>query len=121
MANGGIIGPVNDPTISDLTQTFTASGTFNMPNSAPAPGQVDYLVVAGGGGGVGQNQVELDHRGGSGVDCGAGQNSSIAGTGNSAHQQVLHKEIHEELVLDVEVVLQQYMLKEVVAVVAQEQ
>ena len=51
MANGGIIGPVNDPTISDLTQTFTASGTFNMPNSGPAPGQVDYLVVAGGGGG----------------------------------------------------------------------
>jgi hypothetical protein len=26
MANGGIIGPVNDPVISDLTQTFTASG-----------------------------------------------------------------------------------------------
>jgi hypothetical protein len=51
MANGGIIGPVNDPTISNLTQTFTASGTFNMPNSGPAPGQVDYLVVAGGGGG----------------------------------------------------------------------
>jgi hypothetical protein len=51
MANGGIIRPVNDPTISDLTQTFTASGTFNMPNSGPAPGQADYLVVAGGGGG----------------------------------------------------------------------
>jgi hypothetical protein len=51
MANGGIIGPVNDPTISDLNQTFTASGTFNMPNSGPAPGQADYLVVAGGGGG----------------------------------------------------------------------
>ena len=53
MSNGGIIGPVNDPTISNLTQTFTASGTFNMPNSGPAPGQADYLVVAGGGGGGG--------------------------------------------------------------------
>ena len=47
MANGGIIGPVVNPVISDLNQTFTASGTFNMPNSGPAPGQVDYLVVAG--------------------------------------------------------------------------
>jgi hypothetical protein len=63
MANGGIIGPVNDPTISDLTQTFTASGTFNMPNSGPAPGQVDYLVVAGGGGGGG----------GTGGGCGVGE------------------------------------------------
>ena len=51
MSNGGIIGPVNDPVISDLNQSFTASGDFNMPNSGPAPGQVDYLVVAGGGGG----------------------------------------------------------------------
>jgi hypothetical protein len=58
MANGGIIGPVNDPTISDLNQTFTASGTFNMPNSGPSPGQADYLVVAGGGGG-GQCQLQV--------------------------------------------------------------
>ena len=49
MSNGGIIGPVQNPVISDLNQTFTASGTFNMPNSGPAPGQADYLVVAGGG------------------------------------------------------------------------
>ena len=53
MSNGGIIGPVVNPVISDLNQTFTASGDFNMPNSGPAPGQVDYLVVAGGGGGGG--------------------------------------------------------------------
>jgi hypothetical protein len=50
MANGGIIGPVNDPTTTTVVTTFTASGTYNYPNQA-TPGQVDYLVVAGGGGG----------------------------------------------------------------------
>jgi hypothetical protein len=48
MANGGIIGPVNDPT-GDVTTTFTASGTYTSPGFGP--GQADYLVVAGGGGG----------------------------------------------------------------------
>ena len=28
MANGGIIGPVNDPQRGDLTTPFTASGTY---------------------------------------------------------------------------------------------
>jgi hypothetical protein len=51
MANGGIIGPVNDPTRGDLTTTFTASGTYTSPGFGP--GQADYLVVAGGGGGGG--------------------------------------------------------------------
>jgi hypothetical protein len=50
MANGGIIGPVNDPTTTTVVTSFTASGTYNYPNQA-TPGQVDYLVVAGGGGG----------------------------------------------------------------------
>jgi hypothetical protein len=34
MANGGIIGPINDPTQGyqgDLTTTFTASGTYTSP------------------------------------------------------------------------------------------
>jgi len=67
MANGGIIGPVIDPTISDLTQTFTASGNFNMPNSGPAPGDVDYLVVAGGaGGGGGPGNAPALPKGGTG-------------------------------------------------------
>jgi hypothetical protein len=48
MSNGGIIGPVNDPTLVDLTTTFTASGTYTSPGLGP--GQADYLVVAGGGG-----------------------------------------------------------------------
>jgi hypothetical protein len=48
MANGGIIGPVNDPIRADLTTTFTASGTYTSPGVGP--GQADYLVVAGGGG-----------------------------------------------------------------------
>jgi hypothetical protein len=50
MANGGIIGPVNDPTTTTVVNTFTSSGTYNYPNQA-TPGQVDYLVVAGGGAG----------------------------------------------------------------------
>ena len=33
MSNGGIIGPVNDPTRGDLTTTFTASGTYASPGS----------------------------------------------------------------------------------------
>jgi hypothetical protein len=49
MANGGIIGPVNDPTTATVVTPFTASGTYTHPNQAPD--QVDYLVVAGGGGG----------------------------------------------------------------------
>ena len=38
MSNGGIIGPVNDPTRADVTTTFTASGTVSQaaPKSAMA-------------------------------------------------------------------------------------
>jgi hypothetical protein len=49
MANGGIIGPVNDPTRTDQVTSFTASGTYTNPQAGPQ--QADYLVVAGGGGG----------------------------------------------------------------------
>jgi hypothetical protein len=49
MANGGIIGPINDPTRGDVTTTFTSSGTYTSPGFGP--GQADYLVVAGGGAG----------------------------------------------------------------------
>ena len=31
MANGGIIGPVNDPTSTTVVTSFTASGTYNYP------------------------------------------------------------------------------------------
>ena len=51
MANGGIIGPINDPTLADITTTFTASGSYTSPGLGPL--QADYLVVAGGGGGAG--------------------------------------------------------------------
>jgi hypothetical protein len=45
MANGGIIGPINDPTsttftVNSTTQTFTASGTFT---SQTGQNKVDYL------------------------------------------------------------------------------
>ena len=50
MANGGIIGPVNDPTSTTVVTTFTASGTLNSPNQAPNTATV--LVVAGGGAGA---------------------------------------------------------------------
>jgi hypothetical protein len=50
MANGGIIGPINDPIINNTstTQAFTASGTFTARSSQPS---VDLLVVAGGAAG----------------------------------------------------------------------
>ncbi|MCI4436512.1 MAG: hypothetical protein JHC33_06860, partial [Ignisphaera sp.] len=77
MSNGGIIGPVQNPVISDLNQTFTASGDFNMPNSGPAPGQVDYLVVAGGGGG---GNGATSARGGGGGGAGGFRTSFPGGT-----------------------------------------
>ena len=48
MANGGIIGPVNNPTTLPKVTTFTSSNpafSFN-----PASTAFDYLIVAGGGG-----------------------------------------------------------------------
>jgi hypothetical protein len=33
MANGGIIGPVNDPTRTDQVTSFTASGTYTNPEA----------------------------------------------------------------------------------------
>jgi hypothetical protein len=48
MSNGGIIGPVNDPTRGDLTTSFTSSGTYTSPGFGP--GKATVLVVAGGGG-----------------------------------------------------------------------
>jgi hypothetical protein len=51
MANGGIIGPVNDPVVgntSATTESFTSSGTFT---SQTGQTSADYLVVGGGGSG----------------------------------------------------------------------
>ena len=47
MANGGIIGPTNDPVINDLVTTATSS----QPGFAVQPGSssVSVLIVAGGG------------------------------------------------------------------------
>ena len=48
MANGGIIGPVNDPTaftVTSTTQSFTASGTFTAQTGQQL---ATVLVVAGG-------------------------------------------------------------------------
>ena len=48
-ANGGIVGPDNDPTTSEKITTFTESGNFTQsPTNSPA--EIDYLVIAGGGG-----------------------------------------------------------------------
>ncbi len=47
MANGGIIGPINDPTKTDLLEAFTSPGTFTSPIGATTG---DLLIVAGGGG-----------------------------------------------------------------------
>ena len=51
MSNGGIIGPVNDPTrvnTSELITSFNASGTFTAQSGQT---KADVLIVAGGGGG----------------------------------------------------------------------
>jgi len=52
MANGGIIGPVQNPIVSvastTSTFTFTSSGTYT---SGPQARFVQTFMVAGGGGG----------------------------------------------------------------------
>ena len=46
MANGGIIGPTQDPSFgSETVNTFTSSGTFSSGTFTSA----DVLVVGGGG------------------------------------------------------------------------
>ena len=52
MANGGIIGPVQNPTRGAYTTTYTASGSYTSPGYGP--GNANYLIVAGGGGGGNQ-------------------------------------------------------------------
>ena len=47
MANGGIIGPTNDPVINDLITTTTSSTPGFAVNSASST--VSALIVAGGG------------------------------------------------------------------------
>ena len=44
MSNGGIIGPVNDPTRGPVTTSFTSSGTYTSPGFGP--GSASVLVVA---------------------------------------------------------------------------
>jgi hypothetical protein len=53
MANGGIIGPVNEPVLSDKISAFTAPGSFTK-SSLNAPATATVLVLAGGGGGGGK-------------------------------------------------------------------
>jgi hypothetical protein len=54
MANGGIIGPVVNPTTGTQTQTITAVTSSNPSFSVqPRTTSVDLLIIAGGGGGVG--------------------------------------------------------------------
>jgi hypothetical protein len=49
MSNGGIIGPVVNPQRGSVTTVITASGTLLKPGFGP--GELQLLVVAGGGGG----------------------------------------------------------------------
>ena len=66
MANGGIIGPINEPTKTDLLEAFTSPGTFT---SRPTTSTAGVLVIGGGGGGGNSN----DNKGGGG---GAGGGAS---------------------------------------------
>jgi hypothetical protein len=63
MANGGIIGPVNEPTLSDKISSFTAPGTFTK-SSINSTGTATVLVVAGGGGGGGRSAASGGGAGG---------------------------------------------------------
>ena len=63
MANGGIIGPINDPTVGDVITPFTSPGTF----VAKKTQNVGLLVVAGGGGGGHRTQSNGSAGGGGGV------------------------------------------------------
>jgi hypothetical protein len=78
MSNGGIIGPINDPTRTDQVTSFTASGTYTNPLAGPL--QADYLVVAGGGGGGGGSPGGPSSGGGGGGGAGGYRTSFPGGT-----------------------------------------
>lgn len=63
MSNGGIIGPVNEPTLADKISSFTAPGTFTR-SSLNTSGTATVLVVAGGGGGGGRGAASGGGAGG---------------------------------------------------------
>ena len=63
MANGGIIGPINEPTTGDVITPFSSPGTF----VAKKTQNVGLLVVAGGGGGGHRTQANGSAGGGGGV------------------------------------------------------
>jgi hypothetical protein len=84
MANGGIIGPVNDPIIesTELVTTFTASGCFTARANQPS---INATIVAGGGAGG----AEIGGAGGAGglkTVCGipvTGTISIVVGAGGT--------------------------------------
>jgi len=94
MANGGIIGPVQNPIIDNTstTQSFTASGTFTSRANQPS---IDFLVVAGGGGGGsyyyagagGAGGFRTSYPGGSGG--GASPESRLNVSGNTSYPVVV--------------------------------
>jgi hypothetical protein len=73
MANGGIIGPVNDPIVSVAstpgTSTFTSSGPYTSPGTVRF---VEVFMVGGGGGGRSNT-----YAGGGGGGGGIYQNSDL--------------------------------------------
>ena len=93
MANGGIIGPTQEPTVGDVITPFTSPGTF----VAKKTQNVGLLVVAGGGGGGHRTQSNASGGGGGGFrllpahPVTAGQPVSVTigagGAGNSLNGQ----------------------------------
>ena len=84
MANGGIIGPVIEPTLSstnggDKITTFTSSGTFTVSNNN-GPKAVHYLVVGGGGSSAAGNLANDVLVGGGGGGGGGFRSSFRGGT-----------------------------------------
>ena len=48
MANGGIIGPVNDPTSSDIVTSFTSSGTLSFGAAGISTGKAIAMAIVFG-------------------------------------------------------------------------
>jgi hypothetical protein len=68
MSNGGIIGPVVNPTRGDLTTAITASGTYTNPGFGP--GGATVMIVAGGGGGAAARSIFVRNNGSGGAGAG---------------------------------------------------
>ena len=55
--NGGIIGPDNDPTTSTQSAVITTFNSTGTLTTAAHTKELQYLIIAGGGAGVGRGSI----------------------------------------------------------------